>query len=391
MTTLRQIEANRRNATLSSGPRTDAGKTAARTNAFKHGLSGAGAVRTEEETALVAKRLEDWRDSFCPADAYDEWLLEQAVLLSIRIDRGFTHDLALRMLAVERAETSWEEARRQAAEELGARLTRQPSMITSQLRGTRQGCEWLIERWQGLAGLLRVGRDWDEAQRDLALDLLGTPAELRDVSCLDPFGVAGADLRAARLAVAELEVAELELLREESLAGLDEMERTSARMGCSPEFDRETLLQMRYESANSRRMRQALSQLRQQKRPEGVAPTKPRPSPTLDPAPSPVIPPTLLLDDAAPEVDNVTPLQAPPTPRPEAADVPEPSPSRPASEVVTLPLIAAPSQPAPSPVSTVPPPPMGRGGLAGRFATSASASAGNRRARRAQQSRDRRA
>src|SRR4051812_23786527 len=108
MTTLRQIEANRRNATLSSGPRTDAGKEAARTNAFKHGLSGAGAVRTEDEAALVAERVAEWGDIFRPADPYDEWLLEQAVLYATRIDRGFTHDLALRMLAVERAETSWE-------------------------------------------------------------------------------------------------------------------------------------------------------------------------------------------------------------------------------------------------------------------------------------------
>ena len=38
MTSYRQIEANRRNALKSTGPRTDAGKRAARCNALRHGL-----------------------------------------------------------------------------------------------------------------------------------------------------------------------------------------------------------------------------------------------------------------------------------------------------------------------------------------------------------------
>ncbi len=44
MTTAAQVAANQRNALLSTGPRTDAGKAAASRNAVKHGLLAAGSV-----------------------------------------------------------------------------------------------------------------------------------------------------------------------------------------------------------------------------------------------------------------------------------------------------------------------------------------------------------
>ena len=39
MATERQIEANQRNAQLSTGPRTDEGKAQSRANAIKHGMA----------------------------------------------------------------------------------------------------------------------------------------------------------------------------------------------------------------------------------------------------------------------------------------------------------------------------------------------------------------
>jgi hypothetical protein len=54
MTSLRQIEANRRNAAKSTGPLTDAGKQASRCNALRHGL-------TAETVILSLEDAEDYR------------------------------------------------------------------------------------------------------------------------------------------------------------------------------------------------------------------------------------------------------------------------------------------------------------------------------------------
>jgi hypothetical protein len=49
MATEKQILANRRNAQLSTGPRTESGKSVCRLNALRHGLTGQIDVRTPEE------------------------------------------------------------------------------------------------------------------------------------------------------------------------------------------------------------------------------------------------------------------------------------------------------------------------------------------------------
>ena len=54
MTSIRQIEANRRNAIRSTGPKTEDGKHRSRRNALRHGLSA-------ETVIEIAEDLEDYR------------------------------------------------------------------------------------------------------------------------------------------------------------------------------------------------------------------------------------------------------------------------------------------------------------------------------------------
>ena len=49
MTSYRQIEANRRNALKSTGPKTDAGKQASRRNAIRHGLTAETVIGALED------------------------------------------------------------------------------------------------------------------------------------------------------------------------------------------------------------------------------------------------------------------------------------------------------------------------------------------------------
>ena len=100
---LRQIEANRRNAALSTGPRTEEGKQRSRRNALKHGLAGDGVVLPEEQERAIEARAERWAESFRPADEREAWLVEVVARESVRIDLGHQHEIVLRGVAASRA------------------------------------------------------------------------------------------------------------------------------------------------------------------------------------------------------------------------------------------------------------------------------------------------
>jgi hypothetical protein len=97
MATLRQLAANRKNALASTGPKSHEGKAASCQNALKHGLAGDGEVIAERDADPVARRLDEWRPGFNPATAEEEWLFEQMVGNSVRLDRCQDEEQALRM------------------------------------------------------------------------------------------------------------------------------------------------------------------------------------------------------------------------------------------------------------------------------------------------------
>ncbi|HYR40380.1 MAG TPA: hypothetical protein VEW27_14575 [Methylomirabilota bacterium] len=81
MATVRQIsekklEANRRNARQSTGPRTDAGKLASRQNAVTHGLLAKAVVITagdyQEDPEEFAQLLDDLREQFLPVGVAED-------------------------------------------------------------------------------------------------------------------------------------------------------------------------------------------------------------------------------------------------------------------------------------------------------------------------------
>jgi len=79
MATERQIAANRENAQLSTGPRTDAGKAASSSNACRHGLASRGIIITEGQQDAFSLMESDLRGTLVPEGPLQELLFKRAL------------------------------------------------------------------------------------------------------------------------------------------------------------------------------------------------------------------------------------------------------------------------------------------------------------------------
>ena len=134
-----RILANRENAKHSTGPRTEAGKLQSRRNALRHGLSGDGTVLLPEDEAKLSERRVSWGRVLRPTDEVEAFLVEQAVVHSVKLERASAVESASVFAAVERADDGYEaevlgrleaaEAEVRAWERLGADMTGRGTIV----------------------------------------------------------------------------------------------------------------------------------------------------------------------------------------------------------------------------------------------------------------------
>jgi hypothetical protein len=269
----RRIDANRRNARLSTGPRTDAGKAASRRNSLIHGLAGEGVVVPEAETQAARERAEHWNSSLRPMNAFELGLVETIAIESVRIDRCRIEERLVRDARARRSGACWFDERRAEAARLGRTLAGCPDEVACTLSTTSAGCDWLIVRWRALGKGLNRNNGWTDAQACLALDLLGVPAEIRTLD--NPLNAPeGADKMAHLRDLVEGEIEALEARREEALDAVDDDLREATSMGLVAVDDPTLVLLRRYETASFRRMKWALDMLHRGRQ-------KPAPAPTM--------------------------------------------------------------------------------------------------------------
>ena len=241
-TSLARTLANRANARKSTGPRTQEGKDASRWNAWKHGLAAEelSASGPDRESDPVADRFAELAPRLEPRDPWETWLVEQIAVEAVRIDRCQAQETLLRSRLALRATLLWDEDREFLAVELGERLSRAPQVVAPKLLRTKQGCAWMIERWEFLGQALEEEGDWDDAQKSRALDLLGMPPDERG-------GVTPIDGDApTRKAFVAARLDRLLTLQVKALDALDDRERSEAVEGLGPDIDRDLLLTTRY-------------------------------------------------------------------------------------------------------------------------------------------------
>ena len=200
-----RVEANRRNAQKSTGPRTQAGKDRSRFNALQHGLRASLPVLPGEDASILKNRLESWTITLEPRDEVERYLVERAVNVSIQLDRADRAWAA--RLEVERIAGGSGSTNALADEvvRLGRRLfwdprgpialypffdpmigdpprcswmpevdyPLDPPRLVGQLESSALGCAWLLDRWRELRELLEDGLAWQAPDRFKAIRLLG--------------------------------------------------------------------------------------------------------------------------------------------------------------------------------------------------------------------------
>ncbi|MEO6807549.1 MAG: hypothetical protein ABI353_00350 [Isosphaeraceae bacterium] len=241
----------------SGGPRTQEGKDASRRNALKHGMRSE-VVFPEDLAEVIAERTGQFNAQFQPVGPYEEWLIGQVAINTALIDRCAEVSIAELQRLASRASLCWDQDRQLAVTALVSKLSKDPSRTVANLRTTKHGVAWLIERWDDLGEALRRSGLWDDAQRTLAFDLLGIPHTLRSCSRILP-------MDADRNTLTTLVDQQLTTLRHElseALEALDEGDRELAELGIPIKEDAQTQRQQRYEGRYQRSLHWALAEFR---------------------------------------------------------------------------------------------------------------------------------
>jgi hypothetical protein len=195
-------------------------------------------------------------DQYRPKTDHQRWLVGQMAAAAARIDR--CNELRPFDLGrvQERAEGHWDMDRDAEADQLAARIGRDPLRVTRALSRTRQGLQRLSIGLELLRDVLEAGGSWTEARRESALNLLGFAHELREDN-------PGLPELTDTEGWTEMISGEIALLgrREESLAALDERDRELAMLGLPIVEDAVTRRLRRGEAEAHRALKRARDEL----------------------------------------------------------------------------------------------------------------------------------
>ncbi len=170
-----RLIANRKNAQLSTGPKTVEGKTRSRANAVKHGLTGAGIALPTEDAAAIEARFLEMQEDFGPTSIAGALLIRLAAFMSVRIDRAGQHEAAVLAMAQRHATTEFELARLAEVDRLFDTIETNPREHHRRLQTTVEGVDRLLAALGGVRAQVESGhfKKWSLADRNKVDHLLG--------------------------------------------------------------------------------------------------------------------------------------------------------------------------------------------------------------------------
>ena len=200
MATDAQIQANRRNAARSTGPKSKSGKSRVKLNAWKHGgrakTTTALPVLPQEDPRELEERIQEWLDDWQPRNAEESKLVERGAKLTCLLERGERIEAAHLAKRVRKAmrkigPTAPVSSRRmKVIAELGRKLfydyrplsldhdsppkwNDEPAVFIAGLEETVEGCRWLLDRWAEMRFLLESGKAWQLGDLARFIRLMG--------------------------------------------------------------------------------------------------------------------------------------------------------------------------------------------------------------------------
>src|SRR5208337_1975394 len=192
--TAAQIEANRRNAQRSTGPKTDEGKARVRRNALKHGMAALTImpVLPQEDPKELEDKTQQAITAMKPRNPLEHDLLCRAVRLSWELDRAervATAHLGHRVRMAARLGPETVSARElKKVHELGSKLFFKagigpgyssataddyPAVIVRRPEESAEGCRWMLARWAELLNVLDREAAWGNPEIIRFLGLMG--------------------------------------------------------------------------------------------------------------------------------------------------------------------------------------------------------------------------
>ncbi len=275
MATREQIQANRRNSRLSTGPKDT---SLSRFNGLKHGLCAAQVGLPGEDPAEVQAEFDGWHNDWRPMTHTRAVLVDLAAVATWRLRRSIRAGSAVRARLADDAGRAFDSDRLAAVERAIDRFEDDPGAALSLLQSSALGIDRLLTSWGEMDAALEGGPSgWDQRFHLRLMILRGHPHGT-DLLTAGPVPIASARLLAARkpgvrplpAGEAEESVAALRRTAAEAMARLRERrkdvpdpgpDRRRAMEAATADTSHELRLVHRYEMDHERSLRWALRQL----------------------------------------------------------------------------------------------------------------------------------
>src|SRR5262245_7591069 len=128
-----------RRADAHAEPKNDRPNQESRSNAFKHGCSGTGAILTPRDRKKARRLFRLLCDEYQPKTQYQKKLLRDRANAEVLAERCQEVLYSLQETAIREASLHWNTNQTMAAQQLLSRLPKTPALICLQLSKTPQG------------------------------------------------------------------------------------------------------------------------------------------------------------------------------------------------------------------------------------------------------------